>query len=661
MSQNLLQLQTKSIIRALDELNNLKLSKQPENTLREFRNLIIKLILTKDFLQNEKINAMTPLMYAISLDEPYIAFILIKTGMALPEYVNVRRNSAISLAFQYGLDVVASLLLENANVDPSIPDQDNDTCLIYGCRNKNLQELTLKLLQRGNANPGHVDSFGNTALIYACDNNMPIIASEIIKTGQSNPSHVNEQGYTALIVSIISGLYVIANEIIETGDSNPGQIDGVKNMTALMYACTNGTEDNAINILNTGQSNPGHINSENDTALIIAIRYNMPQLALKIFLTGESRPEIINQNGYTALMTAVDVGMDNLVQELVKSGQSNPNVENIYGDNALSIAKMNGNQNIIDLLEPLFVETNFIDIFQSGFNFITQETQTIKDYLETNVDNLCFMINDKYYLTNKFDILRQLKSKTQLKYGCFAAGDNTYDEQHNLVGTNYLDSSNINNNIIYFTLSSIFGIQILVEAKIIHKLITNGFSSNLFVLKPSGITLPGIISLAYYEGSDGASADHCQPGKQSEVYIIRRASPLCNNELTNSNNSDTSMNIDTEIQTINVQYKGYIFKFPITLQTTIGDIKNLLLNKLIQDGDPLVTSTNFNVQFIYSGKIYGKNPDETNKLLTDLANPPFGITLQSIIRPISGGKRRTKKRRIRKNRNTKRKRKINKK
>lgn len=613
MSQNLLHLQTKSVIKALEELNNLKLSKTSDTIIKNFRNQILMLIKNNDFLHYEKMNAMTPLMYAIAFNEPEIAFYIIKTNKAYPEYVNARGESAIILAFQNieqtpDMEVIISMLLETKQVNVSTPDRDNNTCLIYACKDKKFQEIALALLNYGNTNPEHVDNFSNTALMYACNNATPEVASKIIQTGQSNPSHVNDVGLTALIISIVFNLPNIAIEILNTGNASPGHVDSDQHSTALIYACSKNMSDVALAILNTGEANP----------------------------------DVVDKREFTALMYSIKNNMINVIPVLLQTNNSNPTFKNSKGDSAFTIAKYNNYNDIVEMLEPYIVETNFIDINQTGFYAATQETLNITDHLNANPDNICFKVDDKYYLSNKFEILKQITDSAHIKLSCFKAGENEVDENNNIVGYNYIASSNIDSSIPYFSMSAIIGLQILVNARIMHKIILDNFSTKLFILEQTDTIFPGIMSYAYYNGTYGSSADHCQSGKATPLYVIKPASPICNKPETTKRQIDEEPIIE---QTIKVQYKGNIFTFPITLSTTLGDIQHMLIEHLIQIQDPIVNSYNYTFQFIYAGSVYNRKEDQTNKLLTDLANPPFGITLQAMIKPMIAGKS-TKKHRI---------------
>jgi ankyrin repeat protein len=639
-----------SLIRLLNHLAHIKLNKQTEQILEQ-RQQIIQIINQKMFYPNETINKTTPLMLSIYIHETSIAIELIKSGLSSPEETNDKGQTALILACKGLFKNIVDELIKTNNYNPSQVDYQGDTALMLACENS-YKDTATQIIQGGNFKPEQVNETGNTALIYACQHGLRSVALELIKTGQSNPGQVNADGVTALVYACSVGLNDVAIELIRTGQSNSDYID-TGGWTALMYCCENAYSDIALELIHSGHSYPDYVSITGDTALILACANSLKDVVLALIQTGHSSPGTVNGIGYTALMYAISKNMPDIALELIHSGQSNPKQINDKGISALSLAESINMTNVVNALLPLFKETNFIDINQEGFNTILQETIIVKDYLHSNIDNLCFMVNNKYYLTSISDLRKQLVDENYTKYGCAKAGENNYDETtQQIVGMDYTGDENINYDIVYFSMSSILGLQILVLKNEIETIIQNKYSSNLYSIEPTGIKLSSIISLGFINGAAGASADHCQTGKETDVYSIKRASVLCNQ--TNSSTTNvTNVRQQLTNNNINVQYKGNVYVFPISINTTIGDIKLMLLNKLIDNRDPLVNSLNFNVKFIYTGKIYVQEDVK----LTTLVNPPFGITLQAMISPKSGGKK-TKKLKYKKRRNTCKKRKV---
>jgi len=647
-----------SLIRLLNVLAKDKLNKQNANVIEQ-RQQIIDIIKQKLFFTNESVNQNTPLMLAIYTHETEISIELIKSGLSNPEQANNRGETALILACKGSLKIIANELIKTNNYNPQQVDYKDNTALILACENY-FSDIAIEIIKTGNSNPEQVNYDGNTALIFACQNGLTAVAIELIKTGHSNPEHVNEVGYTALLHACSIGLNNVAIQLIKTGKSYPEYSD-YDGWTALMYSCEHEYIDIALELIHSGHSNPESISINNDTALTLSCANGLKDVAFELIKTGHSRPEIVNTGGFTALMYAISGNMGDVAIELIKTGKSNPTYINNDGNSALSLAEIKNMTDVVNVLLPFFKETIFIDINQEGFNTILQETNIIKDFLDSNIDNICFMVNNQYYLTTIDYLRKQIKDKTYLKHGCLRAGENKYHETtHDLIGIDYTGDDNINYEITYFSMSSILGLQIFVLKNEIDSIINNKYSSKLYSIMPSGIKLSGIISLGYISGSGGVSADHCQTGKETEVYTIKRASVLCNQSNSSVSNVSSTQQLTNNI---NIQYKGNIYVFTITSNTNIGDVKLMLLNKLINNRDQLVNSLNFNVKFIYTGKIYTQDDIK----LTTLVDPPFGITLQAMITPKTGGKktkrlkynkRKTNKYKTKKRKTQKNKRKI---
>ena len=642
-----------SLIRLLNELAAIKLNNNAE-AVSQKRQQIIEIINQKAFYPDEAVNKNTPLMLCIYIHENQIAIELIKSGLSIPEAVNNKDETALILACKGVATSVAYEIIKTNNYNPAQVDYKNNTALMVACE-FSLKQVAIKIIEGGNYNPSQTDNEKNTALILACKNGLRTVSMKIVQNGNFNGEQVNINGFTALIYACNVGLNDVAIELVKSGHSNSEHID-YEGWTALMYCCENSYNDIAIELINSGHSNAENTSPSNDTALILACANGLKDVAIALIQSGNSKPETISLIGYTALMYAISKNMPDVAIEIINSGHSNPTQTTINGVSALLLAESLNMTNVIDALLPLLKETNFIDINQEGFDAISQETHIIKDFLEASIDNLCFMVNNKYYLTSIIALRKQLIDDKYIKYECIMAGENQYDEAtQSIIGIDYTSDSNINYEIIYFSMSAILGLQILVVKNEIETIINSKYSSNLYIIEPTEIKLKGIISQGYINGSAGTSADHCQSGKETSVYTIKRASAKCNVNSSTSVSSNKQQLTKSE-NNINVQYKGNIYIFPITIDTNIGDIKQMLLNKLIDNRDPLVNSLNFNVKFIYTGKIYVQDDIK----LTTLVNPPFGITLQAMITPKTGGKK-TKKLKYKKRRNTCKKRKLYKK
>lgn len=447
--------------------------------------------------------------------------------------------------------------------------------------------------------------------------------SDLVSSGLSNLEHVDKEGNTALILACCEGILEMENFIItmiKTGKSNPGKASNFGG-TALMCACSFEMEDVALALIETGKSNPGQVQENlKTTALILACTNNLPEVALELIATGESKPFYKNKRGKTALDIASQIPDDM--------------------------------QDVIDVLKDMKEEeesrtthiTPELDVNQEGFNAVAQERKLVKDHIAENKDNLVFMVNNNYYLTNKNELATQFRDKNHIKYGCLDAGDNEYDDDDDLVGIDFTGDANIDYENRYFSMSAIFGLQILVRASQIINILLKSNKNQLYVVQPTNITLPAIISNAYIDGASGSSADHCQTGKSTQVYTIERGV----GRIFSSSVIETATATTTATNSVNILYKGVTYPFTMDENTTLGQMKTLFLNALISKGDPLVKSLNFHVKFIYGGKIH----IEDDKLLKDIATPPFAM--QAMVSPKTGGKKKKTQKRNR-NRKTYRK------
>jgi ankyrin repeat protein len=355
------------------------------------------------------------------------------------------------------------------------------------------------------------------------------IIINLIESGESTPGHISKYGTTALILSCNYKLEEIAFALIETGESNPGYVSNDENeYTALILACSNDLPEVALALIKTGKSNPGHVSKNDGTALLWACHYDRVEVALALIETDESNPGYVDDQGMTALIYACVSELSDVALALIETGESNPQHKNKKGQDALYFARLNHMDDVIDALTEtesptMTYSSQSIDISKNGFNAIELESRNIGEYLRENKNHLALMVNNQVFLIDKKSIKIQLKNKTYIKYGCFQAGENKYDENNNIIGINYISDDNINFDVRYFSMGSIFGMQFLVNEKEVRKIIRENNKHQMYVIESTPIILPAIISEAFIDGEYSASADHCQTGKATNVYSIQPA------------------------------------------------------------------------------------------------------------------------------------------
>ncbi len=563
--------------------------------------------------------------------------------------------------------LILERIRNNQYPDINGTDENGNTPLMVAVRLTYFEEgIVQAIVEHGNARIDAVNNDGETALIIATMFEKEDTAMYLINTGQSNPEHVDNQGNNALSYADMNDLYNVMNALNNLNTAPMPQqqtnqplsiFDDLFNLDNL-YDRDSGIQNIITRIRNNQYPDINDTDDNGNTPLICAIieTHFEDGIIQAIVEQGNARIGAVNDEGETALIRATALEDEETAMYLINTGQSNPEQVDNDGNIALHYAILGDLYDVMNALnnlnmaaapapepEPeqqLIVPDTNININLTGFNSVTQERETIRNFLASDNDNVAFVVNNEIFFSNKNYIRTQLNNNTNNKYGCKQAGDQMRFQSDN----------NINFTPIYFTLSAIAPVQILVKKSEMESLLTN--SNKLYVCYSTTRILPAIMSVAYYNGTTGGvSADHCQTGKATHVYSLTPGN-LVDIPIDNAEEEAAAPVAQQAEQTVKVQYKGVTYAFPVTLETTLNNLKDMLLNKLVQENQ--IQTNNYNVKFIYTGKIYKDN--DLNKQLTQLANPPFGITLQSMVSPISGGRKSKKYGRFNKrNKLTKRK------
>ena len=574
-------------------------------------------------------HGVTALVYACDNRMKEVALKLIETGKSLPEHICEENGTTalISACDNSMMSDVAIKLIETGKSLPEHIDNTGDTALIVACYHPEMSEVIFKLIETGKSLPDHIDDDGNTALIIACENKMNEVALKLIETGKSLPEHISNNGTTALILACHSEMSEVALKLIETDKSLPEHIDNVGN-TALIWTCFRSMKEVALKLIETGKSLPEHICKNGITALTIACERKLSEIALKLIETGKSLPDHINNNNLTSLIYACQNSMNEVAVKLIETGKSLPDHIDNNGNTALIWAIKRNMTDVAELIKKEIIKIKSININDKGFDVVNQEYIKISDYLNDTSDGICIKVNNQYFLTEKKTLLMQMKNKANIKYGCRVEGN----------GSRFILDDNIIYDKTYFSMSAIFGLQILVDIKTCTNILD---TSNLFYLTPSQTKFKSIISKEFIDGGSGVGADHCQPGKETVVYNINKANPICSYGEKKEGKEEEKGKEEGKEQ-IKVQYKTNMYSFPITPNATLDTIKQQLLHKLTSEN--IIPKTVSSVKFIYKGKMY----TDMNVVISTIEPNPNGMTLQSMISFPSGGRRKTKKRNSRK-------------
>ncbi len=384
--------------------------------------------------------------------------------------------------------------------------------------------------------------------------------------------------------------------------------------TPLMYAIKHTDSKDGIisELIDSGNGKISEINNKNQTALILSLKREMEDIAIKLILTGLSIPEHRDDKGHNALYYAQKENLTDAINMLLQN----------TGQNIQSELLQNKKEFLYD-----------VNINQIGYDVVSLDNITIKNFLEENQDNVVFIINGTPHLLRKNDIKTQLNKKMHIKYGCKEAGN----------GSQYRANSNIDFNPVYFSLSSISVAQAVVKKSQIKKVLNNS-RHRIYVAKNTEKILPAIMSEAYLRGDISMSSDRCQSGKETPIYELIKANPIDEPLETTDARSQNKPHI------INVVYGDRKYHFPVSLTTTLEEIKDLLIDKLIKKNK--IKSRESDIQFAYKKMVYTEDVF-SDVLLKNLKNPPYGITIIAQIKEYSGGKyKKTEKRRKSKSRKT---------
>lgn len=333
---------------------------------------------------------------------------------------------------------------------------------------------------------------------------------------------------------------------------------------------------------------------------------------IELIMSDDWNPEEVDKGGKTALMIACLKGMEDVASALIASGKSNMYLINADGDTAFEIAT---EKNLIKVLDAF--PKNIININQIGFDTITQDDVVIGDYLKRSSYNVVLMINNSYYFTSKYAIKKQMNNTINIKYGCKEAGEQS----------RHVMDENIIYDTSYFSLSSLFGLQILIKVEDAKKM-TDILSGNMFILRKS-IKLPAIISQHFIDGGEGASADHCQTGKATDVYIVFSASADCGIKSEVVQGSEESKAEVTN--KITILYKEIKYSIPIYDGITVEDLNGFFLD-FLKENKIIESDKKFNVRFIFKGKILNEG------LLTEIKKNPSEYMIQAVVNRTDGGK-----------------------
>ena len=151
--------------------------------------------------------------------------------------IDVNKNSlliSVCSDKKPGNDFIASLLLENKNVNVNIQDDEGLTPLMHAFHVGN-KFLVSKLLENNNVDVNIQDENGRTALMYASDERNDFLVSKLLENNKINVNIQDEKGRTALMYASRVENDFLVSKLLENNHVDVN-IQDENGMTALMYA-----------------------------------------------------------------------------------------------------------------------------------------------------------------------------------------------------------------------------------------------------------------------------------------------------------------------------------------------------------------------------------------------------------------------------------------
>jgi ankyrin repeat protein len=175
----------------------------------------------------------------------------------------------------------------------------------------------------------------------------------------------------------------VALKLIDKYGKKKGYLEQINdnNDTALLLACKNNIPEVALKLISMGEIiNPGQVNKKSDkdqggnTALIWACSNNMEEVALKLIENfGEkTNPENVNTYGYTALQyTIINKNLEVALKLIEKFGEkTNPQSVNVNNDTALILAIKNNMPEVALKLIEKFGEKTKPQLVNGGYTVL---------------------------------------------------------------------------------------------------------------------------------------------------------------------------------------------------------------------------------------------------------------------------------------------------
>jgi hypothetical protein len=271
---------------------------------------------------------------------------------------------------------------------------------------------------------------------------------------------------------------------------------------------------------------------------------------------------------------------------------------------------------------PLFLQSNTM------FDSISGENIDIPTYLSSSPDNLIFHYNNVCYPINKENLNKLVRDGNFVKFKCHSVSHAIY------VSENMYDKPNP------YLLGTSFGCPCgLIPLSQLKTVLSE--TGQLFGIVPSGTSAPSTVSYQMTTPEANAvGASHCQEGQGADINtLVKHAIPDFSQTLTTT---QTIPDVEPpQANIIKVNYKDTMLEFPVTNETTIGELKQLMLAKLVEEGK--IDNVNKNVRFLFSGKIYSQDPQKILEIPSIVIGSTFNVMISNVATGGNKTKRRSRK------------------
>jgi len=216
---------------------------------------VVSLISSGSDVDKPQIDGMNALHWAVHLDDPAMAKLLVKAGASVSA-ANKYGVQPISLACQNGNAEILKLLLDKG-ADPNAIEGGNQTALMTAARTGRV-DCVQELVKRG-AKVDAKERRGQTALMWAAAEGHTEVVEFLIEVGANFKSPLSS-GFTPLLFAVRHGHTGVVLSLLKAGADVNGAADPAnsrgRNMrsgtTPLMLAVENGHFELAVELLEAG-------------------------------------------------------------------------------------------------------------------------------------------------------------------------------------------------------------------------------------------------------------------------------------------------------------------------------------------------------------------------------------------------------------------------